>query len=326
MSFKSLTMYNILLFMVIIVWIVIGFNVIQYTIVLLYLGSVLWYAISALVLASMIPPITLASWKMKQQVDFFEPDWNFQERDVSYSEFKTMMSEYSKAYSHLMVNRRTPLIIFSPISFGLALLLPQVFNLLGIQYLQYAPYVFGLGQLLFGLTITRLFYNITPNEATPHFPYISSWKFRLAIPLLYRIQGASWVGIRLSIGEAGGFYTIRNPCAIARIEGIESVAYLEIHVGFLGVPVKAVAFVTLAPNQESISIEAVPETGKLSDEDIEGLVQRIYEIYVGTKGMDDYLEEILQELGIEINQAIIPEQDESPSADDLISDDAPSND
>jgi hypothetical protein len=156
------------------------------------------------------------------------------------------------------------------------------------------PVVFGLLILVFGLLTSSIFFKFIPNEATPHFPYTAVRQLRLYIELMQQTPGISWTGISMSMGEASGYYTLRDAAPVSRIEGIESVAKIQGTIDGLGQVATLVASVILSESDTPKKIGEV--SGEISSKQIAELVHQMLLAYINEKGADEILDEVLEEV------------------------------
>lgn len=318
--YRSLVPYYVLMFAVLVTWMVIGEEMSQYGLLAAIPDPMSWARMAAAVMGTMFAPVAVLSWKMKQQVSVTSLDWKLHEREIEYSEFEALLSDYYKAYSHLM-NRVgwMPVAITGSIAVA-AIMLPYAVVVYIPEVIAIAPYLFGLLLLPFGLMAGRTVYMAAPNDASIEFPSVSSKHVWRAVELLEVASGLSWAGLRLTIGEAAGYFTVRNPRAIGRIEGIESSAWIEVVVDEKGHPIDAVGRVTLSSREQEIR-RPTPATEELVRSDLEDIVRACLRIYVSDRGSDELLDGIMEDLGIQMTANVAPESSKTHEGDALISDD-----
>ncbi|TFG33194.1 hypothetical protein EU527_08580 [Candidatus Thorarchaeota archaeon] len=224
---KSAFPYQIAIFILLQIWALIGFEISQYQMVTLYEFPYIWFGWMSFLLVILIPILGLLIWKLKDRVQLAIPHWNFRIREVDENEYEAMIKDYHLNYRYILSS-------LDYVSFFVAILL-----YLGILFIPFilmrtnsfiiglTPLILALMVMLFGLVVGIAIFKAIPNSATKEFPTHDSKKHRKTVQFLFSLPGIFWSGIRVNIGEDRGFYTIRDPTPIARIEGIESVAWME---------------------------------------------------------------------------------------------------
>ncbi|MFQ5884822.1 MAG: hypothetical protein ACE5IO_06955 [Thermoplasmata archaeon] len=295
-TYKPLLPLYILLFILLVVWSFVGIEVAQYAIVMAVTLPFAWVSSASIVLLTLAIPVwVMATW-IKRRISYAEPDWDFQVREISYREFEAMMKEYIREYS-LIVARMDwlPLIVAVFACAGSVLFPLLVLSLFPLLAL-YIPYLFGGLTLVYGLALSVFLHRATRNEASEDFPLHPMGALRIARQVLSSVTGVSWSGVRLSIGEAGGYYTIRSPSVVARVEEIEGSARIEIVFDELGLPSSASAVVALQDGSEKMS-EKTSLTAPLDGEQFLDLVRWSVATYIEDRGPSEFLEELVKELG-----------------------------
>lgn len=290
-SFRT---YQIALFLIVFVWAVIGFEVAQVQLVPLYEKPLSWIAWSVFVLVSIVPPVAAVAWRMKTQVIYVDPLWNLRDRETTLTEYKEMMKEYQKEYRDFLSETDYGLIALASIIAFTAVTTPFVLMRTVLTLIALTPGIFGFFVLLFGLVCASIVFKIMPNEATPHFPTISEKSLHPLIELMHKSPGLSWVGVKLVLGEASGYYSIRSVSPVARIEGIESAALIQ------GEPDEEGNFsklsATIVLDESSSQKVTEHSSGEISTRLIAELVLRLLETYIKEKGEEDFLDEVIEEV------------------------------
>ncbi|MCK5266494.1 MAG: hypothetical protein KAR03_12865, partial [Candidatus Thorarchaeota archaeon] len=142
-------------------------------------------------------------------------------------EFEEMTRSYNTSYRYLLSSVDYLLLILLSICYVLVIALPFYLMRTNILVIGATPIILALFTIIFGLLFSYFTFKIIPNSATPEFPTHRPRRFRKAISFLAHSPGIFWSGVRLTLGEVGGFYTIRSPIPVARIEGIEGAARIE---------------------------------------------------------------------------------------------------
>ena len=320
LTYKSLTIFYIILVGVIFSWVVFAIGSTQNVLLTLYFGPLDWTLTTTGLLVRMMFTILFNTWVMKHQISFTDPKWIYRDREVDYREFEGVMREYAKEYSHIIAHIDCKLVFLAVILFVAAVSTGALVMVVPFLLLLFIPHVFGLLQVLFGVTFSVLTYRAVPTDASQQFPFDTPRKFRNAIRVLWNTPGISWVGVGISIGEAGGYYTIRCPTVVARIDGIESVARIEAEIDRLGRFIKAVSVMNFEPAEGRWTVETDTTCG-VTPETLRGLVKRTLQAYVAAKGANPLLEEILDELGMSV--ASFPDEDskERIRSDELMTED-----
>jgi len=288
----------ILLFALLVAWTFLGVEVAQYSVVTAITTPSVWISSSLMVLLSLTPfVIVLAVW-IKRRVTFNAPDWDFQVREIVYGEYDSMMKDYVKGYSHIVARIDPIMLLMVASSFILSSALPLLILSLSILLAVYVPYLFGALVLVYGLTLAVFLHRVARNEASDDFPLHSKSPIRAAIQTLSVVPGVSWAGVRLSIGEAGGYYTIRSPTPVARLEAIEGSVQIEMKIDDLGRPSIGAATVAGGDQSEDKTKEIPLDPTTVIDQ-LASLVKWSVTTYVDEHGSNEVLEELIEELGIQ---------------------------
>ncbi len=224
---KSSLPYQIAIFIVVHMWAFMCFEVAQYQMVTLYQSPLSWIGWATLVLSSMLPGLAISAWKLKDRVQLQNTNWKFEVREVNLQEFEEMIKNYNSSYRYLLSSIDYLLLVLLSICYVTVIALPFYLMSTNIFIIASTPIILAFFTIVFGLLFSYFTFKIIPNSATPEFPTHQPRRFRKAISFLAHSSGIFWSGVRLTIGEAGGFYTIRSPMPVARIEGIEGTARIE---------------------------------------------------------------------------------------------------
>jgi len=287
----SFFLYQVAISLVVFIWGFIGFEVAQFQLLPIYETPSTWIAWSVFVFISIIPAITGITWRMKTNVEFTEPEWNFREREVTLSEYETMMVQYRNEYRNFLSIVDYRLIVLAILLSIIAVTSPFVLMRTTFLLIAATPVIFGFMVLLFGLVCSSLIFKFIPNDLTPHFPFVSAKSLESTVRIMQQTPGISWTGIGMTIGEAGGFYTVRDVSPISKIEGIESAATIRCHLGESG---KIESILILDESKSPIVIGEL--TGIVSSAELIKLVHKTLSVYVKAKGEDEFLEEVLEEV------------------------------
>jgi len=290
----SLLSYQILVFLIVILWSIIGFEVAQVRLLSLFEAPLTWVSWAVFVMISLVPAITAVAWRMKTRIRFVEPEWEFREREVSLSEYEIMMKEYQGQYRNFISIVDHFQILLICILSIVALAVPFLLMRTTLILIAASPFIFSFIVLLYGLVYSSVIFKLIPNEASPHFPLISERLLRSSVELLQKVPGVSWTGIRMSIGEASGYYTIRNTMPASRIEGIESVSLIRGVIDESGHLSSFVSTLHLDESDSSKLIDEIPRNSSIKQ--LTELVYKTLQIYIDTKGTDEVLDEVLEEV------------------------------
>ncbi len=297
-TYKPLLPLYILLFALLVAWTFLAVEVAQYSIVTAITTPSVWMYSVFIVLLSLTPFVVLIAVWIKSRVVYDAPDWDLRVREIVYDEFDSMMKDYVKGYSHIISRIDPILLLIVTLSFILACILPNLILSLSILLVAYVPYLFGALVLLYGLALAVFSHRMARNEASHDFPVHSKSPIRAAIQTLSETPGVSWAGVRLSIGEAGGYYTIRSPTPVARIEAIESSAQIEIMIDDLGRPSIGAATV-VGGDQREDKIKEIRLDPTTAADQLASLVKWSVTTYLDEHGSNEFVEELIEELGIE---------------------------
>ncbi|OLS31519.1 MAG: hypothetical protein ThorAB25_02410 [Candidatus Thorarchaeota archaeon AB_25] len=286
--------YQIVIFLLVIIWAFMGFEVAQFQLLPLYETPFIWIAWAVFVLVSIIPAITAVTWRMKTQIVFIEPVWDLREREVSLSEYREMMKQYRSEYRDFLSIVDYNLILLALIISVMAVAAPFLLMRTTIILIAATPVIFGIFVLFFGLACSSITFKFIPNDATPHFPIVSEKSLHSSVKLMESAPGISWSGVNLSLGEASGYYTVRNTTPVSRIEGIESAAKIQGITDESGYIIKTVAMLTLDNSDTPKVIDE--SSGETYPKQITEMVHKILLAYIEAKGADEILDEVLEEV------------------------------
>ena len=290
----SFMFFQIAIFLIVFVWSFIGFEVAQFQLLTLYETPLNWIAWAVFTIVSVIPAITAVTWRMKTQISFIEPEWDFREREVLLIEYEQMMKQYRGEYRNFL-----SIVDYGQILLAFILSVSSVtvpFLLMRTTYFLIAatPVIFGFLVLIYGLVISSILFKFIPNEATPHFTFGSEKLLRESIKMMGATPGISWTGIGLMLGEASGYYTVRDAVPVARIEGIESAAKIQ---GIIDDSARVSTLMSTLTLDDSDTPKVIGKSSSnVSINQITELVHMTLLAYIETKGADEILDEVLEEV------------------------------
>lgn len=290
----SFLTYQIAIFILVIIWAYIGFTVAQFQLLPLYETPYTWIAWAIIALISSIPALMPVVWRMKSQIIYVEPEWTFREREISLTEYGEMMKQYRSEYRDFVSTADLRLILLACIIALVAVTSPFLLMRTNVIVIAATPVIFGVFVLFFGLVSSSILFKYLPNEATPHFPIVPKNVLRYTIEKMQTTPGISWAGVSLTIGEASGFYTIRDASPVSRIEGIEGVARIqgkldEFH------HISMIASMLTLDDAGTPTIVA-EHSGEITHRQLAKIVYKTLQAYIEARGEDELLEEVLEEV------------------------------
>ena len=293
--------YQILIFLIVFVWAFMGFEVAQFQLLHLYETPYTWISWAVFILVSIVPAITAITWRMKSNIDFNEPEWDFKEREVSLSEYVIMMKQYRSEYRNLLSIIDNGLILLTVILSVTAVVHPFFLMRTTVFLIAATPVVFGFLVLIYGLVCSSIIFKFIPNDATPHFPIVSEKSLRPSVKLMETAPGISWTGVSVLLGEASGYYTVRDATPVSRIEGIEAVAKIQ---GIMDEShhVSKLVFTLALDNSDTPKVIG-ESSGEITSNSITELVHKTLLAYIEAKGANEILDEVLEEVTHFIKQS-----------------------
>ncbi|MHA2382327.1 MAG: hypothetical protein ACXACT_07100 [Candidatus Thorarchaeota archaeon] len=282
-----------LIFLVVIVWGFMGFEVAQYQLLNLYAFPFDWLSWATLLFIGLIPVLTAIIWRMKTTISYSEPDWDFREREITITEYESMMKQYRGAYQQVLSMIDFPMIILLAVLYIGAILLPFVTMGTTIYLIAATPVIFGLLVVPFGIIFANVLFKFIPNDATPFFSYLKPQTLRGIVRVMVQSPGISWAGLRVTIGESEGYFTVRNPIPVARIEDIESVSRIETELSENGTLDKVVSYLQLGDDETIVFEDSLKELTQYLTVQI---VQKTLLTYIEAKGERALLEDVLDDV------------------------------
>lgn len=291
---KSALPYQIALFILIHIWAFICFEVAQYQLVILFENPISWIAWATLVLSTMLPVLGSCSWKLKDQVHLQTPEWEFKIREVHLQEFREMTKNYNKSYRHLISSIDYLLIILVSICYVTIVTLPFYLMRTNFLIISFTPAILALITIVFGFLFSYFIFKFVPNSATPEFPTHQPRKLRKAISFLIGIPGIFWTGVKFVIGEAGGYYTMRDPVPIARIEGIEGAARIDCEIDSSG---NLTRIIPIFESEDIVPSEKLDDlVERITPVNTAKLIRLMIQEYLSHRGGEEILEDVLEEI------------------------------
>ncbi|MDH4213578.1 MAG: hypothetical protein OEV85_06625 [Candidatus Thorarchaeota archaeon] len=291
---KSIIFYQIGIFVIIQVWAIMAFDIAQYQMVTLYETPFEWLGWASLLFLTLMPILSVLAWKMKENIEFKDIEWNYKLREVNFNEFSLMIKGYNQSYRQIIATLDVRLLPLSAACFMGALFLPFPLMRLNPLVIALTPIIIAVFLVVFGLLFSYLVFKFVPNSATHEFPTYEPHTFRTSISFLSHLPGIFWSGVRLTIGEAGGFYTIRKPHPVARIEGIEGAVRIDCTIDHRGSISDMTALVDSENSQESSIIGRIE--APITTLDAVHLIRKTLEMYIKSKEDEDLLEDVLEEI------------------------------
>ncbi len=288
--------------MVVLAWGFMGFEIAQYHLLNLYESPFEWISWASFLFISMLPVLIGISWKMKTDITYSEPKWDFREREVTISEYEKMIRQYRQAYQIVLSIIDIPSLGLTVLLFSTAILAPFVLMRTTFYLIAATPIIFGLLLLLFGVVFTNLIFKYIPNDSTPHFPYQQTSPLNKVVRLIEQSPGISWVGVHIIIGEAGGYFTIREPKPVARIEDIESAARIECQLYDPESQFRVRSLLQLEGSGESVVVDISPD--QLTPYLVAQIVQKTILAYIEARGGSELLDEVLNDLDTYLKRSV----------------------
>jgi hypothetical protein len=291
---KSTTVYQIAIFLILQVWAIMTFEVSQYQMVTLYDTPLEWIGWASLLFLTIMPMLSTLVWKMKDCVQFRNANWNCRFREVTFEEFSQMVKEYNHKYRQLISYldiRLLPLTIACYIG---ALSLPFPLMRSNILLISLTPVIISVLLVFFGILFSYLVFKLIPNSTTQEFPSYRPRTFRDSVRFLTQLPGIYWSGIALNLGEAGGYYTIKSPHPVARIEGIEGAARIDCAIDDSGSISSIIVLLDSDNTQEPIIIGRAEAPVSITD--VVHLIRKTLTAYIETRGGEDLLEDVVEEI------------------------------
>lgn len=285
---------QIVIFIIVLAWSFMGFEIAQYRLVNLYEDPVTWISWATLLFISLLPVLIAITWKMKTSISYAEPEWDFRQREITWPEYENMMKQYRGSYQHLLSIIDYPMLGIAALLVCAALFTPFALMRSTIYLITATPTIIGFLVLLFGIVVANLIFKYIPNEATSHFSYLQPNLFRDIVHKMELVPGISWAGVQLTIGEAGGYFTVRNQRPVARIEDIESVSRIECQLNGSAELVRVVSILQLEESRELIVVDEA--TSEISSYLIAQIVQKTLHSYIEARGEEELLTEVIEEV------------------------------
>jgi hypothetical protein len=231
---------------------------------------------------------------MKTSISYNEPVWDFRNREITMTEYAGMMKQYRGSYQQVLSIIDYPLILLLVVLCIGAILFPFVTMQTTIYLIVASPAIFGFLVVPFGILFSNIVFKFLPNEATPFFSYPDPKTFRGTVRVMSRSPGISWAGVRVMLGESGGYFTIRDPILVSRIEDMESVSRIECELSGEGNNVNIVSYLQLGDDEETVVFEGT--SLELTQYLIAQIVQKTLIMYIEAKGEQELLEEVLDDV------------------------------
>jgi hypothetical protein len=291
---KSTTFYQIVIFLILQTWALMTFEVSQYQMVTLYETPLEWIGWASILFLTLIPMLSITTWKMKDCIQFRKADWNYRLREVNFDEFSQMVKAYNHHYRQIISILDTRILPLAVACYLGSLFLPFALMRSTILLISLTPIIIAVFLVIFGLLFFYLVFKFIPNSATPEFPTYKPLAFRESVRFLAHIPGIYWSGVRLMIGEAGGFYTLRDPHPVARIEGIEGAVRVDCNVLETGSILSMATLFDSENPQESTQIGRIK--APITMLDAAYLIRNTLDTYIKLRGSGDLLEDVLEEV------------------------------
>ena len=149
--------------------------------------------------------------------------------------------------------------------------------------------------ILLGIAYTAVIFTGFPSPIEDEFrlPFIP--RLEKTMHMIFDLPVLSWIGLKLHIGEWHGYYVIREPEIVAKIENLESAASLHFQIDSKGV-VESV-YISNESNREDFPKELKRSYPNLLD--ISNLLREFVLWYASVSDDKELLDEIIEELGMD---------------------------
>jgi hypothetical protein len=291
---RSIFVYQVSIFAILQIWAIMAFDIALYQMVTLYETPFEWFAWVSLLFLTIMPVLGLLGWKLKNQIQYHKVDWEYRVREVSAAEFAQMIKAYNAGYRSIIAIVDSKLMTLAIACFIGALFLPFPLMRTNPLVISLTPIVIAVFLVLFGIFFTYFIFRLSSNPASSEFPTHNPRLLRNSVGLLTHLPGIFWAGVRTTLGEAGGYYTIQKPYPVARIEGIEGAARLDCFTDEKGLLSEVIALFETESSEESKIIDKTQ--APITALDIVKLIKRVLEEYINTRGGEDLLEDALGEV------------------------------
>jgi hypothetical protein len=291
---KSAFVYQVSIFIILQIWAIMAFDIALYQMVTLFETPFEWFSWSSLLFLTIMPVLGLLGWKLKNQTQYHRVDWEYRVREVSAAEFAQMVKDYNAGYRNIIAVVDPKSMTLAVACFIGALFLPFPLMRTTPLVISLTPIVIAILLVFFGLFFTYFFFKLSSNPASHKFPTHNPRLLHNSVSLLTHLPGIFWAGVRTTLGEAGGYYTIQKPHPVARIEGIEGAARLDCFIDENGLLSEVVALFESELAEESKIIEKIQ--APIAAHDIVRLIKRVLNEYINTRGGEDLLEDALGEI------------------------------
>ncbi len=222
LDFTPSWFYYALIFTTILLWVILSVEIINMLFVLILSDPFTWFLLSGLLIFFYPVPIAILIWRMKLSVEIMDPQWHYEQRYVTFQEFREMITEYREKYMLFTSHISYRWIVITVIFIILLILSPYVLSYLPDTLFVLLLPIFGILMTLLGISYTVVLLAGLPGPLNEEFRIPSLSSFSRARNVVIEIPALSWIGIRLSIGEWKGYYTIHEPVIAAKIENLES--------------------------------------------------------------------------------------------------------
>ena len=279
-------------FTVVLIWSFLGIFVTQSILLQVTADLMDWVVLITVIVVTYSIPISGISWYAKQRLVSVIPNWKFVERDVGIEEYRKMVKEYNAAYPLLMSKTHINRVIFVVILGSLSIILPILLRQISIDTALLSPAIFGFSLIILGVGLIATILPALPGNLSKEFPSQSFKEYRVGVSYLAQLPAIYWIGIRLEVGEWGGYYTLRNPTLSTRIDGIESVASMICEVDSRGTVIE-VSIINESEHQGFPFNEVTPHP---SPEELKDLIRQVLLWYIDVTGEKEILQDVLDDL------------------------------
>ncbi|TFG32682.1 hypothetical protein EU527_09600 [Candidatus Thorarchaeota archaeon] len=286
--------YQIAIFILLQIWALMCYEISQYQLVVLYESPFTWFGWITFLLIVLLPILVLLVWKFKDRIQITTPNWKFRIREINENEYEVMVKEYNRQYRDIISSLDYLSFLITIILYFGILFLPFLLMRTNSVIISLTPFIVALMVMLFGLLAGIVVFKAIPTSVAKEFPVQNHKKHRKMVHYLISLPGISWSGIRLIIGEDRGFYTLRNPIPIARIEGIEGVAWIECVEDSDGTSSVIRSQIQNDASKDFVIVGEITLPTKSTA--IVELIKRTILLYIDNNGVDEFLEDVLEDI------------------------------
>ncbi|MHA1907287.1 MAG: hypothetical protein ACW98Y_08330 [Candidatus Thorarchaeota archaeon] len=281
-----------LFFTIVLAWSFLGVFLTQSLLLVVSTNIENWIFFLSITVITYPVPIIGFSYYVKQRTPRVLPEWNFVERDVGIEEYRTMVNEYNSAYPLFMSKVNINRMLFVVLLGCLSIFLPSAMVQYSIDASLLSPLIYGFCLIILGVGLIASILPALPGSLSEHFPNQSYKEYKAGARFLSQLPGIYWIGVRLTVGEWSGYYTLKDPLLSARIEGIESTVSLICQLDGSGKIIE-ISFVNESSHKGCPLDEPIPHP---SPAKVKESMKKVLLWYIELSGDEEILQDVLDEL------------------------------